>query len=62
MPLSDKIIALICLAAFFSFLLLSVAYIREFDLFMVCSVTLALAAYDFWLALFRSDAEKNGSS
>lgn len=60
--MTDRVIALICLVAFFSFLTLTAVYVREFDLAIVFAVTLALASFDFWKTLFRSNAGKNGSS
>ena len=59
---TDRVIAVICLAAFCSFLVVSAVYIREFDLVIVFAVAFALASFDFWKTLFRSDAGKNGSS
>jgi len=59
---TDRVIAVICLAAFFSFLTVTAVYVREFDLVIVFAVAFALAAFDFWKTLFRSDAGKNGSS
>ena len=58
--LTDRLIALICLTGFFAFMLVSVVYIKEFDLAVVVVLTLALVSFDFWRALFRSNAGKNG--
>jgi hypothetical protein len=60
--LADRVIAVICLAGLFAFLAVSVIYIREFDLLMVFSITLALASYDFWRQLFGPKAEKNDNN
>lgn len=57
----DRVIALLSLAGFFAFLFVSAFYIREFDLIVVFSVTLALAAFDFWKTLFRPDAGNSGN-
>ena len=51
--MTDKIMALIALFFFVSFLSIIASYVPEPDLIIVISLGVAMAVFDFWLALFK---------
>lgn len=54
----DKILGVAALAVLAGFMAVLVIFVPDFDLILVTVVVTAMAAYDFYITLFRS---KNGS-
>jgi len=56
--MTDKILALVALAALVGSLGILVIFVPEPDLIIVTLIALALAAYDFYLSLFRARTDE----
>ncbi|MDP2620739.1 MAG: hypothetical protein Q8P46_11295 [Hyphomicrobiales bacterium] len=59
---TDRLLAFLSLAGFFAFLAVTVAFVKEFDLFVVLTLAFAMAAFDFWRTMARTNAKNNGGS
>lgn len=55
----DKILGVAAIAALVGFMGVLVIFVPDFDLILVTVVVTAMAAYDFYVTLFKS---KNGSN
>lgn len=56
--MTDKLLAILALVLFFSFVTMVIVYIKEPDLIIISVLVMAFAAFDFWRQLFSSN---NGS-
>jgi len=57
--MTDKFIAIVCLAVFFAYLIVAVVFIKEFDLGVIVAIALAMVTFDFWRTLYGGN--KGGS-
>lgn len=60
--MTDKFIAIVCLAVFFAYLIVAVVFIKEFDLGVIIAIALAMVTFDFWRTLYGANGNNKGGS